>query len=116
MNGGAVDIVVHERATDQPKPWGYKAFRVVLSEGVGIDGTPGGGGTTIAVENSRMPVAEAQLMTSEVHQWAAGTEGCGAEAPQVAAPAETKRPVEPSRPSARMAPTKVQPAAGPAAK
>ena len=27
MNGGAVEMVVHERATDQPKPWGYKSFR-----------------------------------------------------------------------------------------
>src|SRR5262245_19338240 len=45
MNGGAVEIVVHERAVDQPKPWGYKAFRVSLTESPGLDGSPGAGGT-----------------------------------------------------------------------
>lgn len=76
MNGGAVEIVVHERASDQPKPWGYKAYRVQLVERAGLDGTPGGGGTSIAVENSRMPDPEAVRMRAEVFQWAAGTEGC----------------------------------------
>ncbi len=76
MNGGAVEVVVHERAVDQPKPWGYKAYRIVLTEGAGIDGTPGSGGTSIAVENSRIPDAEAARMRAEVYQWAAGTEGC----------------------------------------
>ncbi len=79
MNGGAVDIVVHERAVDQPKPWGYKAFRVVLTEGAGLDGTPGAGGTTITVENVRIHDAEAARMRAEAFQWATGTEGCKAD-------------------------------------
>lgn len=78
MNGGAVDMVVHERAIDQPKPWGYKAFRVLLTESPGMDGTPGGGGTSIAVENSKMSAADAEIMRAEVFQWAGGTEGCKA--------------------------------------
>ena len=79
MNGGGVEIIVHERAVDQPKPWGYKAFRVVLTESAGMDGTPGGGGTGIVVENSRMTHAEFQRMRAEVFPWAAGTEGCRAD-------------------------------------
>ena len=76
MNGGAVEIVIHERAIDQPKPWGYKAFRVQLAETAGLDGQPGGGGTRITVDNLRMPDAEVPLMRAEVFQWATGTEGC----------------------------------------
>jgi hypothetical protein len=78
MNGGAVEMVVHERAVDQPKPWGYKAFRVLLTESAGIDG-PGTGGTDIAVENTRIPDAEGARMRAEVFQWAAGTESCKAD-------------------------------------
>lgn len=101
MNGGAVEIVIHERATDQPKPWGYKAFRVVLTESTGIDGTPGAGGTSIAVENARLPQAEGQRMRAEVFRWAAGTEGC------IADPALDK-PV-PLQPAAMAAPAKKAP-------
>lgn len=109
MNGGGVEIVVHERAADQPKPWGYKAYRVLLNESAGMDGTPGAGGTNIAVENSRMPDAEAQRMRAEVYQWAAGTEGCKVDAaldkaaePVTAAPAATA-------PAAKTAARKSQP-------
>ena len=95
MNGGSVDMVVHERAVDQPKPWGYKAFRVILKESAGLDGTPGAGGTAIAVENTRIPDAEAARMRAEVFQWAAAIEGCRKDAaldkeepePAAAAPA-----------------------------
>lgn len=109
MNGGGVEIVVHERAVDQPKPWGYKAFRVLLSESAGMDGTPGAGGTSIAVENSRIPDAEALRMRAEVFQWAAGTEGCKADAAldkarQPAAPVETV----PAVPAAKAAAGKSQ--------
>lgn len=79
MNGGAVEMVVHERAVDQPKPWGYKAFRVLLSESAGLDGSPGAGGTSIAVENTKLPDPEANRMRAEVFQWASGTEGCRAD-------------------------------------
>ncbi len=89
MNGGAVELVVHERAVDQPKPWGFKAFRVLLTESAGAVGanSGGGGSTEIAVENSRIPDAEAARMRAEVFQWAAGTEGCKAD-PALDKPAE----------------------------
>lgn len=98
MNGGGVEIVVHERAIDQPKPWGYKAFRVLLSESPAMDGTPGGGGTTIDVDNTRIPDAEAQRMRAEVFQWASGTEGCKSDPlldPPVAPVAEAAKDVSP---------------------
>jgi len=77
MNGGAVELVVHERAIDQPKPWGYKAFRIQLTESPGMGG--GAAGTSIDVENLRMPDAASVRMRAEVFQWAAGTEGCRAD-------------------------------------
>ena len=117
MNGGAVEIVVHERAVDQPKPWGYKAFRVLLAETTALDGSSGSGGTLITVENLRMPEAEAPRMRAEVFQWASGAESCielpGSPAPSAAAPvvpataaptamvrsAKAKTPPQPSPPA-----------------
>ena len=75
-SGGAVEITVHERAFDQPKPWGYKAYRITMTETAGMDGTPSAGGTKLAFENLRMPDAEAARMRAESVQWADGTEGC----------------------------------------
>lgn len=75
-NGGAVEITVHERVFDQPKPWGYKAYRVTMTEVAGIDGTPSAGGTRLGFENLRMPDAEAARMRAETVQWADGIEGC----------------------------------------
>jgi hypothetical protein len=74
-SGGKVEIIVHERALDQPRPWGFKAFRIVLSETQAFDGSSGGN-TSIEVENVRMPDDEAALMRREVLQWATGVEGC----------------------------------------
>lgn len=104
MNGGGVEMVVHERAVDQPKPWGYKAFRVMLTESAGLDGTPGAGGTQIAVENSRIPDAEAARMRAEVFQWAAGTPGCKSD-PALDKPPEAAAPPEPApaKPKAKAA-------------
>ncbi len=79
MSGGRVEIIVHERALDQPTPWGPRALRIELSEAPGLDGTPGGGGTGIALDNTRFADAEATRMRAEVLQWAAGTDGCKAE-------------------------------------
>ena len=109
MNGGAVEVIVHERANDQPKPWGYKAFRVALAESAGLDGTPGSGGTSITVENARMPDAEAQRMRAEVFQWAAGNEGCKAD-PALDKPAETASAAQPL-PAAKSSPGKAAPKA-----
>ncbi len=118
MNGGGVEIVVHERAVDQPKPWGYKAFRVMLTESAGLDGSPGAGGTSIAVENTRIPDAEALRMRAEVFQWASGTEGCKADptldkAPEPAAPAPAAA-APAAKTAARKSPPKAASAASPA--
>jgi hypothetical protein len=66
--GGAVEIVVHERVYDQPKPWGYKAFRVALTKGSGY--------TSVGVENLRMPEEAARQMRAEVLAWAHGSQSC----------------------------------------
>lgn len=110
MNGGAVEIIVHERAVDQPKPWGYKAFRIALAESAGVDGTPGGGGTSISVENVRFPEAEGRRMRAEVFKWAGANEGCIADpaldkAPETAA-APPPPPAAPAKKAARAASTK----------
>lgn len=109
MNGGGVEIVVHERAFDQPKPWGYKAFRVLLSESAGIDGTPGAGGTSIAVDNSRIPEAEARRMRAEVYQWAGGTEGCKIDAALDKVPQPVAATPAPVAPPAKATARKSQP-------
>lgn len=121
MNGGAVDVVVHERAIDQPKPWGYKAFRVQLSESPGLDGTPGAGGTTIAVENARIGEAEAARMRAEVFQWAGGTEGCRADPaldkpPEPPVAAAAVAPATAKTPPANAAPAKAAQTTAPAKK
>lgn len=66
--GGAVEVVVHERAFDQPKPWGYKAFRISLKSS--------GDYTSVAIENLRMPDGVARQMRSETLAWAGGAKGC----------------------------------------
>ena len=66
--GAAVEILVHERVADQPKPWGLKAFRVALHDA--------GGQSGIAVENLRMPGPVSEAMQRDVHRWANGGEGC----------------------------------------
>jgi hypothetical protein len=74
-SGGKVEIVVHERAVDQPRPWGFKAFRILLSESTAFDGSSGGN-TSVSVENVRMSDDEATRMRKEIYRWAAGIEGC----------------------------------------
>lgn len=71
QKGGAVEIVVHERSTDQPKPWGFKAYRIAVSETSGR--------SLVSVENLRMPEIEIGRMRSEVMRWAAGGEACEVE-------------------------------------
>ncbi len=94
MSGGRVEIIVHERALDQPTPWGPRALRIELSEAPGLEGTPGGGGTGIVVDNTRFPDPEATRMRAEVLQWAAGTDGCKAE-PSLDRPPEVAAPLRP---------------------
>jgi hypothetical protein len=66
--GGAAEIVIHERAFDQPKPLGYKAFRIALTKGSDF--------TNIEIENLRMPEPLAEPMRAEVLAWARGSKGC----------------------------------------
>jgi hypothetical protein len=96
--GGSVEIVVHERAVNQPKPWGFKALRIVLKEGTAFDGSSGGN-TTISVENARLSDEEAARMRKEVYRWAAGIEGCLPD-PAIRA---ISNPASPARPAARPA-------------
>ena len=106
--GGAVEIVVHERAVDQPKPWGYKAFRIALTESAGLDGTPGAGGTSLDVQNARIAEAEATRMRAEVFQWARGNEGCKAD-PALDKPTETAAAIAQPPTSVKSATRKVRP-------
>ncbi|MGE0628041.1 MAG: hypothetical protein AB7O43_09485 [Hyphomicrobiaceae bacterium] len=84
-DGGGAEIVVHERAVNQPKPWGYRAYRIVLNE---TSGVTGGANTRIEIENLRMPDAMAQQMRHEVFRWASQNYSCS-EAPIPAASSAT---------------------------
>ena len=97
MSGGAVEIIVHERAVDQPKPWGYKAFRIALTESHGIDGAPGEGGSRLVVENLRFEHGPAQRMRAEVFQWAKGNPDCIADPEADAALAAAAPPPPPPK-------------------
>jgi hypothetical protein len=68
QKGGAVEIIIHERAVDQPKIWGFKAYRVSITES--------GGQSVVGVENMRMPDDEHSRMQTEVLRWANGREEC----------------------------------------
>lgn len=68
QKGGAVEIIVHERAVDQPKIWGFKSYRVTVSES--------GGQSMVNLENLRMPEAEEQRMRTEVLRWVDGKDYC----------------------------------------
>jgi hypothetical protein len=69
--GGAVEVVVHERDHLADRPFGSKAFRITL--------TPSDGQSEIATLNLRMPAAHAERMTREVMRWAQGDLACSAE-------------------------------------
>lgn len=79
QKGGAVEIIVHERALDQPKIWGFKAYRVAIAES--------GGQALVSVENMRMSEIEEQRMRKEVLRWADGKDQCEV-APVVEMPPE----------------------------
>lgn len=66
--GGKVEIVVHVRDRQGERPWGAKAFRVVLSP---IDTQ-----TEIGTENLKMPEPEAEQMRRDALRWATGSTEC----------------------------------------
>jgi hypothetical protein len=76
--GGAVEIVVQERDLAGPKPWGPRAFKVVLQAS--------GEQTAIDVVNIRMREPTAGLMRADVFHWALGGRECGLKPIEVAAP------------------------------
>ena len=87
--GGGVEVAVLERDLAGPKPWGAKAFKVLLA--------PSGEQTSIAVENLKMPEPMATPMRDDVFDWAQGGTGCRlkpSEPPSPAAevPAKKKKP------------------------
>lgn len=67
-NGGEAEVVVHERDRQAERPWGARAFRIVL--------TGGSASTTIDTENFRMTEGDAERMRREVHRWASGGTDC----------------------------------------
>lgn len=96
QKGGAVEIVVHERAVDQPKPWGFKAYRVSISES--------GGHSSFTAENMRMSDDEDRRMRSEVVRWATGGEDCEVPVAVAAPPAEEPKAKATAKTSAAKAP------------
>jgi hypothetical protein len=71
-NGGEAEVVIHERDRASERPWGARAFRIVL--------TGGSSSTAIDTENFRMPDGDAERMRREVHRWASGSTDCDAPA------------------------------------
>jgi hypothetical protein len=92
--GGAVEVAVHERDLAGQKPWGPKAFKVVLQAS--------GEQSTIGVENLKMPEAAAVLMRADVFGWAQGGKDCRLKPldppPAPAAKPVPKRKVKPKAP------------------
>ena len=71
--GGHAEIVLHERDTTSPHPWGKRAFRIELTD-VG-----GGTNTQIAMMNISLPRDLADALRIDVVNWAHGTESCQAQ-------------------------------------
>ena len=71
--GGRAEIVLHERDTTSPHPWGKRAFRIELTD-VG-----GGTNTQIAMMNISLPRDLADALRIDVVNWAHGTESCQAQ-------------------------------------
>ncbi len=68
--GGKAEIVLHERDTSQPHPWGARAFRVELSaEGGGTD-------TRLSLVNIKLPKDLEEAVRTDVGAWAEGRESC----------------------------------------
>ena len=71
--GGRAEIVLHERDTTSPHPWGKRAFRIELTD-VG-----GGTNTQIAMTNISLPGDLADALRIDVVNWARGSESCRAQ-------------------------------------
>jgi hypothetical protein len=81
--GGAAEIVLHERDPSLRDERGKRAFRVAFASEVGA--------VRVGITSIKIPDALAQLMVRDVETWAKGGAGCQARAlspPPVAAPAQ----------------------------
>jgi hypothetical protein len=69
--GGAAEVAVHIRTSDQPNPRGGKVFIVSI--------TKEGEGTSLVTESRRLPDALANSLRADVAKWArTGSVECGA--------------------------------------
>ncbi len=87
--GGAAEIVVHERDAALRDPRGNRAFRVSFTGEVT--------GVRVGITPIKVPDALAQPMVRDVETWARGGEGCQARAanpPQAAAPTPQATPAK----------------------
>jgi hypothetical protein len=94
-SGQQAEIIIHERDTTQPRPWGRRAFRVTIAT---VDGE-----TAVEAENIAMKDDVAGRMRADVFQWTQGKTGCSPEsspASAVSLPARSwRKPEQPAEPS-----------------
>lgn len=83
--GGAVEVAVLVRDVTAPKPWGPRAFRVLL--------TADGDYTSIDVQNLSMSAEVASQMRADVFHWAQNGQQCKLKPP----PEEAGPPPPPSK-------------------
>ncbi len=70
--GGGSVISIHTRDAEVSDPRSIKAWKLAI--------VPAPEGTTLEVENKKLPPEQAERLERDVRRWAAGEEGCG-EAP-----------------------------------
>jgi hypothetical protein len=87
--GGAVEVAVMVRDPAAPKPWGPRAFRVML--------TADGSYTAIEVQNISMTAELAGQMRADVFHWAQNGQQC-----KVKPPAEEAGPPPPPKKAAKV--------------
>ena len=76
--GGAADIVLHERDDGPSDRRGSRAFRITI--------TREGGGVRVGITNLRMQEPMAGLMVQDAQAWARGEEACATRTLAQAAP------------------------------
>lgn len=102
--GGASVISIHLRDREATDPRSIRAWKLAV--------VPAPEGTTVDIENIKLPPEIAEPLTRDARRWAAGEEECG-EGPAAAAAA--KSPPAPATPAAVAAKKPAKPAAKPAA-
>lgn len=67
-SGGGAEIVVHERDNAADNPRSFRAYKVAI--------VASAGGSTVGLENLRMPIPVARDMDADVLRWARGETSC----------------------------------------